>query len=74
MKPITGVLIINRIVNLFTLYIPRLIYKLFLGIKNYQTKPGTNKDPKWIKGDFKLLRFNFFPFEYFKRKLLIFQI
>ena len=74
MKPITGTLIINKIVNLFTLYIPRMFYKLFRALKYRNRKPPAYKDPKWIKGDFKFLKLNYFPFEFIKRQLLIFQI
>ena len=74
MKPIAGTLIINKIVNLFTMYIPRLLYKLYRAIRYNKTIPPPYKDPFYVKGDFKLLKLNFEPFEFFKRKLLIFQI
>lgn len=31
-------------------------------------------DPFFVKGDFKLLKFNYFPFEFIKRRFLLWQI
>ena len=72
----TGTATINKIVNLFTVSIPRLLLKtaryLYSKMTKKQLKPY--KDPFFIKGDFSIFRLNYFPFEYFKRKFLLFQI
>lgn len=72
----TGTAIINKIVNLFTLNIPSLIYKIirYIYSKVTKTKLAEYKNPWWIKGDFDILKFNYFPFEYFKRRYLMWQI
>lgn len=62
MKPIAGTLIINKIVNLFTYYIPKYLYKLYRAIKYYKVTAPPYKDPFFVKGDFKILKLNFWPF------------
>lgn len=72
----TGTYIINKIVNLFTMNIPRFLYKVyrFLYVKYTKKELSSYEDPWFVKGNFKFLELNYFPFEYFKRKLLLFQI
>ena len=71
-----GTAIINKIVNLFTLNIPRALYKIsrYFYTKITKNQLDPYQDPWWIKGDFSVFKFNYFPFEYFKRKYLIWQI
>lgn len=72
----TGTATINKIINLFTVIIPRSLIKiaryLYRKLARKELKPY--KDPFFIKGDFHIFRFNYFPFEYLKRKFLLFQI
>lgn len=51
---ITGTGIINKVVNLFTLNIPRLIYKIFRFLygKILRKNLGPYKDPFFIRGNF----------------------
>ena len=73
---LTGTAIINKIVNLFTLNIPRFILKTlrYLYSKITKTKLEEYKDPWYVKGNFKLFKFNVFPFELFKRRFLVWHI
>jgi hypothetical protein len=73
---LTGTAIINKIVNLFTLNIPRVIIQLYKYVYSKITRQKLEKyqDPWFVKGDFKVFKFNYFPFEYLKRKFLILQI
>ena len=73
---ITGTNTINKIVNLFTMTIPRLLIKSgrYLHSKWHQCKLTPYVDPWWVQGDFRVFRFNYFPFEPLKRRFLIFQI
>jgi len=73
---LTGTSVINKVINLFTLNIPRLFIKIFRYIygKITKTKLDEYKDPWFVKGNFKIFKFNIFPFEYFKRQFLIYQI
>lgn len=36
--------------------------------------PPPYKDPFFVRGNFQILKFNYFPFEYVKRQFLLFQI
>lgn len=60
----TGTAIINKVVNLFTLNIPSLVYRIlrYLYSKVTRAKLGEYKNPWWIKGNFDILKFNYFPF------------
>jgi hypothetical protein len=73
---ITGTETINKIVNLFTLNIPRLIVKICRWIYSKITKRKLDlyKDPFFVRGNFKLLRFDYMPFEFLKRRFLRWQI
>jgi len=73
---ITGTETINKIVNLFTLNIPRLIVKIcrWIFAKITGRKLGPYQDPFFVRGNFKLIRFNYFPFEFLKRRFLLWQI
>lgn len=72
----SGTATINKIVNLITGTIPRITYKIFLYIyyKSIAKKAPPYHDPFFVKENFKILLFNYFPFEYFKRKFLLLQI
>lgn len=72
----TGTASINKIVNLFTLNIPRVLLKIcrFLVSKILRIKLETYQDPWFIQGNFRIFKFNFFPFEYLKRQFLLWQI
>jgi len=61
---VTGTESINKIVNLFTLNIPRLVYKILRWIlsKIVRKDFGPYKDPWFIRGNFRFARFNYFPF------------
>lgn len=73
---VTGTASINKIVNLFTLNIPRVTLKIlrYLYSKLLRVKLEPYEDPWFIKGDFSVFKFNFFPFEFFKRRFLLWQI
>lgn len=73
---ITGTNTINKIVNLFTMTIPRVLIKFYryLSSKWNRNKVPPYVDPWWIKGNFRVFQFNYFPFEAIKRRFLIFQI
>lgn len=73
---VTGTSSINKIANLFTLHIPRLIYKVIRWLISKITKKDLKdyEDPWFIRGNFRLARFNYFPFEGIKRRFLIWQI
>lgn len=72
----TGTAIFNKVINLFTHNIPSLLYKIcrYLYSKITQRKLEEYRDPWWIKGDFTIFKFNYFPFEYLKRIFLRWQI
>jgi hypothetical protein len=72
----TGTAIFNKVINLFTLNIPGLIYKIirYLYSKIIGRKLEEYRDPWFIKGNFTIFKFNYFPFEYFKRMFLRYQI
>jgi hypothetical protein len=59
-----GTAIFNKFVNLFTLNIPGLIYRIlrYLYSKITQKKLQEYKDPWFIKGNFRIFKFNYFPF------------
>lgn len=72
-----GTTTINKIVNLIPAVLPRwLIYKpyrfLYYKLKGETAPPY--KDPWWIKQNFRIFRFDYWPFEGLKRKWLIWQI
>jgi hypothetical protein len=72
-----GTTTINKLVNFFTGIIPRwFIYKpfRFLYYKLSGQKAPAYKDPWWIKENFDLLDFNYYPFESLKKKWLLYQI
>lgn len=73
---ITGTETINKIVNLFTLNIPRLIVKIcrWIFAKITGRKLGPYTDPFFVRGNFSLIKFNYFPFEFLKRRFLLWQI
>lgn len=73
---ITGTSIVNKLVNLFTLNIPRAIIKTYRYFFSKITKKqlAPYKDPIFVKGDFKIFKFNYFPFQYFKKQFLLYQI
>lgn len=73
---LTGTSIVNKIVNLFTMIIPRAMIKSsrYIYSKINKKKISEYQDPWFVKGNFKIFKFNYFPFEYLKRKFLIFQI
>lgn len=73
---VTGTASINKIVNLFTLNIPRLLIKIcrFFVIKLFRVKLKPYQDPWFVKGDFKICKFNYFPFEGLKKAFLMWQI
>ena len=61
---VTGTSSVNKIVNLFTLNIPRLVYKVMRWTlsKALRKDFGAYKDPWFIRGNFPFARFNYFPF------------
>ena len=67
---------INKVINLFTLYIPRFITKAIRYIYSKITKKKLEAycDPWYVQGNFRVFSLNYFPFEYLKRKFLIYQI
>lgn len=73
---ITGTASINKIVNLFTLNIPRLVIKLlrFFVSKVLRIQLKPYQDPWFVKGDFEICKLSFFPFEGIKRAFLKWQI
>ena len=73
---VTGTESINKMVNLFTLNIPRLLYKVLRWSWSKITRKdlAPYQDPWCIRGNFRIARFNYFPFEGLKRKFLIWQI
>lgn len=60
----TGTRTINKIVNLFTGTIPRICYKIYRYVyyKILEEKPPKYEDPAFVKEDFDVLKFNYFPF------------
>lgn len=73
---VTGTASLNKIVNLFTLNIPRLIIKVlrFFYSKLFRVQLKPYKDPWFVRGDFEVCKLNFFPFENIKRAFLMWQI
>jgi len=61
---VTGTASINKIVNLFTLNIPRVTVKLLRWLFSaiFRVKLAPYKDPWFVKGDFNVFRFGFIPF------------
>ena len=53
---------------------------MFIKVCRYLYSKVTKKvlppyeDPFFVRGDFRVFQLNYFPFEYFKRKFLLFQI
>lgn len=72
----TGTATINKIVNLFTLNIPRLIVKIcrWIFAKITRKKLGPYSDPFFVRGNFEILKFDYWPFEMIKRQFLLWQI
>ena len=72
----TGTYAINKIVNLFTMSIPRVLFKMFrwTWYKLLRKNPPPYRDPFFVIGNFRFLQFNYFPFELFKRWFLLWQI
>ena len=72
----TGTGTINKLVNLFAVTVPRLFIKTgrYMYSKALRKKLPRYQDPWWLQGNFKILKFNYFPFEWLKRRFLIFQI
>jgi len=73
----TGTESINKIVNIFTYYLPTFTMKLcrwlwYRLIRRKEAPPFTDPFLKWKDLDF--LKFNYFPFEYLKKKFLMYQI
>lgn len=73
---VTGTASLNKIVNLFTLNIPRLIIKVlrFVFSKLFRVQLQPYQDPWFVRGDFEFCKLNFFPFEGTKRAFLMWQI
>ena len=73
---VTGTETVNKIVNLFTLNIPRVTVKVcrWLFAKLTRRKLAPYEDPFFVRGNFRLFRFNYFPFEMVKRRFLLWQI
>jgi len=73
----TGTESINKIFNIFSYYLPTYTLKLF---RWAWYKLITKKQPSPFNDPFlrfkspSFLKFNYFPFEYFKRKFLLYQI
>ena len=61
---VTGTESLNKVVNLFTLNIPRLVYRIlrYLVGKIIRKDFGPYEDPWFIRGNFKFMRLNYFPF------------
>lgn len=73
---ITGVETFNKVVNLFTRDIPRLVVKLLRWLYATVTRKTLEpyQDPWFVKGYFDIFKFNYFPFEPLKCRFLIWQI
>ena len=72
----TGTYAINKIVNLFTMSIPRMLYKMWrwMFYKLTSKEVPEYEDPWFVKGNFAIFKFNYFPFEIIKRHFLLWQI
>ena len=72
----TGTYAINKIVNLFTMGIPRMLYKMWLWsyYKMTSKEAPDYEDPWFVRGNFDIFKFNYFPFEIIKRQFLLWQI
>lgn len=78
MNAVDGTNTINKIVNLFTHILPTLGIKIFRFIKlrifKMQKNWDETVDPIENWKDFRILKFDYGPFEFLKRKLLLKQI
>lgn len=73
---LSGTQVVNKIVHLFTMNIPRTIYKILRWIyyKLIRKTPPPYEDPWFVTGNFRVFRFNYYPFEFIKRRFLLYQI
>jgi hypothetical protein len=64
MNYLTGTAIINKLVHIFTYYLPKYIYMVlrwsYYALKKTQAPKYT--DPFFVMKDFKIFKFNYFPF------------
>ena len=73
---VTGTATLNKIVNVCTLNIPRMIIKIcrWMYSKLFKVELRPYEDPWFLGSDFRILRMNYFPFENVKRAFLKYQI
>ena len=73
---VTGTATLNKLVNVVTLGIPRMIIKvcrwMFSKLFRIELKPY--QDPWFLGSNFRIFQFNYFPFEKIKRAFLRYQI